>query len=302
MVPFAVCAPALSVLGVGALGVAGYIGRSLLMRHAALMFPALVAVAAVIGLLDVLHATRAIPRVGEAAPISSIRNIIEELEARDQGPFLVGLGTSNRGYGGRGGMYINKAVRFEFSERGIAVAEDVTPLVPEQQSRHKLLDLERRIRYKVFSTDASYTPPTGWSELTRNADAVVLVNHGALGDAWLVDGGVVTPLELESWAPGKFVVRADASKGVALVVPANAFDGWRVSVDGGPSSPAIDFDGYATATTQEGDHIYEFTYRQPFLPLVLGLAALPWAAAAGMAIWAVFYYLRVWRTRGHSLD
>jgi len=112
-----------------------------------------------------------------------------------------------------------------------------------------------------------------------------LVNVQAQGDAWLVQEGEILPLRpLERVEPGKFVVRVSAPSDAVLVVPANAFRGWQVSVDGGPYKPAFNFDGYASVTTEAGEHTYEFVYRQPMLTGVLILGTLPWILTAGLAV------------------
>lgn len=111
----------------------------------------------------------------------------------------------------------------------------------------------------------------------QDGEVAVVVNNEAQGDAWLVNAGAVTPLSLEEWRPGEFVLRANAPAGALLVVPANAFDDWRVSVDGGPSQPASEFDGYVAALAEPGEHTYRFFYAAPMLPAILTFGTLPWA-------------------------
>ncbi len=290
--PYPACAVTLVVVAVLALAAAGFWARRLAPERRQLIYPVVMSVIALIALVDLYHATQAIPRVDESRFTPSLRRIIGELKARDSGPFLIGLGMKTQGFAGRSGMYINKGVRFEFAERGIAVADDVSPLVPEKQYKHQVIGLDQRMRYRVVPDSSEFFIPEGWSRLMDDGEVIVIVNGEAQGDAWLVNAGDITPLLMETWEPGRFVLRTEAPAGATLVVPANPFQGWRVSIDGGPSRPAIEFDGYVATPTEHGEHTYELVYKQPMLPAVLVLGALPWMAVGALLVWVLLLLVR----------
>jgi hypothetical protein len=291
-VPLPACTAVLAVIAILILVAFGLWIRRLTSPLTHRLFVASFCVVALLALADVVHATQATPRVREMPVVDSVRRVAEELQKRDSGPFLVGLGSSNRAFAGGSGMYVNKAVRLQFAERGIAVADNVSPLVPEHQSQHQVIGLDMRLRYRVMPSDLEPPAREGWSRLIQDGGVVVLVNDKAQGDAWLINDREVTPLKVSDWAPGRFEVRTSAPAGATLAVPANAFPGWRVSVDGGPSRPAAEFDGYAAVTTEAGYHTYQLVYKAPLLPLILVLGTLPWILGIFLLIWGVYYVLR----------
>jgi hypothetical protein len=60
------------------------------------------------------------------------------------------------------------------------------------------------------------------------------------------------------------------------VIPANAYPGWSVTVDGGPPQPTVETDGFVSLPAQPGVHTYEFVYTAPRLLLIVALGVVPW--------------------------
>ena len=294
--PTPVCLAVLAAIGLLSLMAFAYWARRLTAQGRYRVVVTGLALAAVLALGDVFHATRANLQVREGPSADRIRRVAEELKLRDPGPILVGLGATGKKYFGNTGMYVNKSVKFELVDRGIAVAEDVSPLWPKQQSQHRVIGLDKRLRYRIAPSEPEPVIEKGWSRLMQDGDVVVLVNDQADGDAWLVSSGrsspQISPLKVSDWAPGRFTVSAYAPVDAIVAVPANAFRGWHVSVDGGPLQQAIEFDGYVASDAYSGQHTYRFVYKAPYLPAILVLGALPWILALGLGVLGAVVWLR----------
>ena len=288
-----VCIGLSIALAIVALVASLLIARRLSVQRQQQAFLLALSLIATIALGDVYHAARETPEVHETRYTASIRKVIDRLQTLDDGPFLVELGYINKGFYGRSGAYINKAIRFEFAEKGIAVSENVTPLLPKQQIQHEVLDLNRRVRYRVVPASEPLPVSEKWTDLLEEGNVAVQVNKNAQGDVWLIHDGNVEDLRIDDFKPGEFTVRATAQLGDTLVVPANAFQGWQVSIDGSPYRDSIEFDGFAAATTYAGEHTYKFAYKQPLLPLILVLGALPWILLTGFLLWLLISFIVV---------
>lgn len=274
----------LAVLATAALSGLGLLAFRWSPRYQPLLVPIVVSVVAVVALADLYHASRPTLKVGEAPVAPELRRVIQALQHREAGPFLVGLS--------RFGQYQDKSVRLEFADRGIAVARGVSPLEPQHERRHALIGDEYRIRYWVAPISQGPGRPGAWERLMEDGNVAVFVNAQAAGDAWLVADGEIRPLKVAGARPGGFVVQTSAPLGATLVVPANPFSGWRVSTDGGPSRPASEFDGYVAVETVPGEHTYQLFYRAPMLPLILVLGTLPWVVVMALLAWGFVFLVR----------
>ena len=247
-------------------------------RHS-LIIAAVVIVLAFIGFADVAHATKDLPTAGDVPAVAPVLRVLDKIQEQDQGPFLVDIG--------KFGFTDTTAVRLALAERGVAVAKSVAPPLKLRFSKeHKLIGDAQRIRYFIGTDEHQPSTEGDWHTFIKDDGILSWINENAQGDSWLVNGTNVTPLDVQTHSPGRFSVEADSEIGSVLVVPGNAFDGWKVSVDGGPEVPAINFDGYASIETALGNHTYEFIYRAPYLPLILGLSVLPWLALIAIGVWA----------------
>ena len=284
------------LVGLTAVGVAAllFAARRLLVGRLQSLTLIAVGILVVVATADVYHVGRVIPRVAEPNSAAELRRVVDALQDRDSGPFLVELGDF--------GLYDNSAVRLEFADEGIPVTRRVSPLEPEHRGRHNLIGEERTIRYTVAPApqgpDIPWRKrpkgvPGTWKPVFQEGDISVFANLEAQGDAWLVDGGQIEPLDLVSSRPGRFELRTSVSTaGSMIVVPANAFDGWKVSVDGGASRSTMDFDGYVAVEALPGEHTYELFYKAPMLPAILVLGALPWVIFLGILTFGMFYLVR----------
>ena len=97
----------------------------------------------------------------------------------------------------------------------------------------------------------------------------------------------IHPLRLELGRPDMFELMTEATEGAWVVVPANAFRGWSVSIDGDAPVEAKSLDGYVAFPAAPGKHSYHFEYHFPYLTMVLVLSALPWI----VGIWVIFTLL-----------
>ena len=145
------------------------------------------------------------------------------------------------------------------------------------------------MRYRVGPSNMmdSMEHPDGsstWIRIMKIDGVTVLRNTQAHGDAWSAKGGFVKDIDLIDWSPGRFVVRADVKAGWNIIVPANFFKGWKVSVDSSEFIPANEFDGYVSTEAKLGVHQYEFIYKAPMLPIILILGLLPWGIMFFMII------------------
>jgi len=246
---------------------------------------AAVAVLAFAGFADVAHATKDLPTAGDVPAVAPVIRVLDKIQAQDQGPFLMDIG--------KFGFTDTTAVRLALAERGIPVAKSVAPpLTPKFEEEHQLIGDTRRIRYFIGTVEHQPTTEGNWSTFIEDGGILSWINAGAQGDSWLVIGSNITPLDVQSYSPGRFTVEADGAAGSVLVVPANAFDGWKVSIDGGQEISAINFDGYTSVQTSPGQHTYEFVYRAPLLPLIIVLSILPWLALLGIGAWAAAILFR----------
>ena len=168
------------------------------------------------------------------------------------------------------------------------MASNVSPLTPEHRDRRNLIGPAQRVRYRIKPTSDSPSAPGSWAPLLRVGDVSVFVNAEASGDAWLVRDGKIQPLNVVDSQPGRFVVQVEAGPETTLVVPANAFNGWRVSIDGAPDLATSAFEGYVAIKAEAGEHTYEFSYKAPLLPLVLILGSLPWLLGILLAVWGLW--------------
>ena len=262
---------------------AGFIAFRLTGPHCQLVLPVVIAFVGIAALADVYQTTQATLDVGYARSAPELRRVIAALKDRDVGPFLVFLGDFG---------VAPAAVRFEFADRGISVARRVSPLVPEQMEQHKLIGPALRYRYVVNLSNRAPVGPGVWEPLLQVGDVSAFVNTQASGDAWLITGGKIQPVNVVDAQPGRFVVQATAGPETILVVPANAFSGWRVSIDGAPDFAASEFDGYVAVRTQPGEHKYELYYKAPLLPVVLVLGALPWIVIGALLTWWILTLAR----------
>jgi len=246
---------------------------------------------AIVGLADVAHATYKLPVAGDVPAVPTVLKVLDKIQEQDQGPFLMDIG--------KFGFTDTTAVRLALAERGIPVAKSVAPsLILRFSKEHKLIGDAQRIRYFIGTDEHQPSTEGDWHTFIEDDGILSWINEDAQGDSWLVNGTNVTPLDVQTHSPGRFSVEADSETGSILVIPGNAFDGWKVSVDGGPEVPAINFDGYASIETTSGNHTYEFIYRAPYLPLILGLSVLPWLALIAIGVWAIAGMSR--RSGGHS--
>lgn len=246
---------------------------------------ATVSVLAITGLADVAHATKDLPTAGYVPAVAPVLRVLDLIQEQDQGPFLMDIG--------KFGFTDTTAVRLALAERGIPVAKSVAPpLSPKFEEEHRLIGDAGRIRYFIGTDEHQPATDGNWRTFIEDGGILSWINASAQGDSWLVNGGDVTPLDVLSYSPGRFTVEADGATGSVLVVPANAFDGWKVSIDAGQEISAINFDGYASVETSPGRHTYEFVYRAPVLPLILVLAILPWLALLAIGVWAAASLVR----------
>ena len=246
---------------------------------------ATVSVLAITGLADVAHATKDLPTAGYVPAVAPVLRVLDLIQEQDQGPFLMDIG--------KFGFTDTTAVRLALAERGIPVAKSVAPpLSPKFEEEHRLIGDAGRIRYFIGTDEHQPATDGNWRTFIEDGGILSWINASAQGDSWLVNGGDVTPLDVLSYSPGRFTVEADGATGSVLVVPANAFDGWKVSIDAGQEISAINFDGYASVETSPGRHTYEFVYRAPVLPLILVLAILPWLALLAIGMWAAASLVR----------
>lgn len=234
---------------------------------------------AIVGLLDVAHATYKLPVAGDVPAVPTVLKVLDKIQEQDQGPFLMDIG--------KFGFTDTTAVRLALAERGVAVAKSVAPPLKLRFSEeHQLISDALRIRYFIGTDEHQPASEGKWRTFIEEDGILSWINEDAKGDSWLVNGSNVTPLDVQSYSPGRFSVEADVSTGSILVVPANAFDGWKVSIDGAQEISAINFDGYASVLTSPGQHTYEFVYRAPVLPLIIVLSILPWLVLLAMGAWA----------------
>lgn len=244
-----------------------------------LVIAAAVSVLAVVSLADVAHATKDLPKAGDLPAVAPVLRVLDKIQEQDQGPFLIDLG--------RFGFNDTSAVRLALAERGVPVAKSVSPpLIPKFGEEHQLIGDAQRIRYFIGTDEHVPVTEGTWRTFIEGDGIVSWINDDAVGDSWLVNGSSIAPLDVQFHSPGRFSVEADGPTGSVLVVPANAFDGWKVSIDGEQEISAINFDGYASVQTSPGRHTYEFTYRAPILPLIVVLSILPWLLLLGIGAWA----------------
>jgi|GEM_PF-2233750 hypothetical protein len=250
-----------------------------------LVIAAAVSILAITGLADVAHATKDLPTAGDVPAVAPVLRVLDLIQEQDQGPFLMDIG--------KFGFTDTTAVRLALAERGIPVAKSVAPpLSPKFEAEHQLIGDAERIRYFIGTDEHQPLSEGTWRTFIEDGSILSWINDDAQGDSWLVNGSNVTPLDVLSYSPGRFTVEADGAAGSVLVVPANAFDGWKVSIDGGQEISAINFDGYASVQTSPGRHTYEFVYRAPVLPLIIVLSILPWLALLGIGVWAAASLVR----------
>ncbi len=241
-----------------------------------------------VSIADVYSVTNWIPRLVIPAGFQDAQEIATMLRRQDPGPFVVDTSNLPPSEG--------TSTIWQLTQSGIRVADTLSPLVPRLEE-HQVIDASERVRYSVRIAGQAPTAPGSWNLLTRIGGLTVFVNTRAEGDAWLVSEHQVAPLRLNDSPPGSFSVQAAAQPGEMVVVPANAFQGWVVQVDQGPLMAASEFDGYVASPAQAGQHTYRFSYEPPMLPLILGLALVPWILG-GVVIVSL---LKEYRRYGESI-
>ena len=254
-----------AVLGLAVVGIELLLGMTEGHRSWAYLLAFLVGVVA---LADVYLVPNWVPDVDEVP--TQVQQAIQDISQRDQGYYLVDFGDFGNRY--------NNLVVLELAEADIPLASTLSPLVPEHQFRHKLVGPAQRVRYWFGPVPQEPKGPGSWELIPGRGEVRVFKNTEATGEAWLVDREEqkVLPLALAEARPGRFATQADAERELTLLVPANYFSGWKVSIDGAPSISAEEFDGYASTQTLPGQHTYEFYYDASLVPLILVLASLPW--------------------------
>lgn len=224
-----------------------------------------------LALVDVFLVTNWIPKIQQPATISGVQAAITKLVQHDPSSFIIEPGSL--------GADIDSAVFLDLARRGIRTRLYTAPLLPDANN-HAIIKPAWRVRYYLSPTP---TPPKAagtWAPLFTNSGVTIFENTEARGDAYLVAGTSVRGLNVTRTRPGSLEVQASSEEGSVLVFPANAYPGWRISIDNGPPEDASEFDGLVSTVTRQGEHRYRAFYETPHMKTLIALTALPWGLVA----------------------